>query len=270
MDTYLTELEKHIYSKGPFYKYQTINDNLIDSLKNSYLWFSDPTTFNDPFDCYADVVFRKDTDFINYIKKKGQEIERTNFKIKAQKKAALERVKNAKNIFSISKNKEKWEGMMKEFLRKDIKSYGICCFSSTNDNILMWSHYSDSHKGVVIEYDRNQDPKFFLGPVKVDYSEVYPLIYYTSHSPIDLAYLAIFKKYTDWKYENEVRLLKMSNGKHPINPKSVKSIIFGMDTSDEDINKVIDSIENNQYDHVALYKAARKPGLFGIDIVDLE
>jgi hypothetical protein len=30
--------------------------------------------------------------------------------------------------------------------------YRVCCFSSEKDNMLMWSHYGDSHKGIAIGF----------------------------------------------------------------------------------------------------------------------
>ncbi len=43
----------------------------------------------------------------------------------------------------------------------DIKdSLLVSCFSETCDSILMWSHYADSHKGVCIEFE-NEDNDFF-------------------------------------------------------------------------------------------------------------
>ncbi|WP_349393654.1 DUF2971 domain-containing protein, partial [Clostridium perfringens] len=34
-----------------------------------------------------------------------------------------------------------------------LNSLLICSFSECKDNILMWSHYSNCHKGFCIEYD---------------------------------------------------------------------------------------------------------------------
>ena len=33
-----------------WYKYFTINRDFYDSIRHNYLWFSDPSTFNDPYD----------------------------------------------------------------------------------------------------------------------------------------------------------------------------------------------------------------------------
>ncbi len=43
-------------------------------------------------------------------------------------------------------------------------SIGVICFSSNYDNILMWSHYANNHKGICIEFDLNDS--FFHGKYK--------------------------------------------------------------------------------------------------------
>jgi len=35
------------------------------------------------------------------------------------------------------------------------KDYRMICFSKSNDNILMWSHYGDKHSGIVVGFDRD-------------------------------------------------------------------------------------------------------------------
>ena len=40
-----------------------------------------------------------------------------------------------------------------QYAGKPIEGLGICCFSRTVDNYLLWSHYADSHKGVCLGFD---------------------------------------------------------------------------------------------------------------------
>lgn len=49
----------------------------------------------------------------------------------------------------------------------------MCCMTEDNDNLLMWSHYADSHRGFCIEYDlkRLQDD-----PYKI-LSHIFPVVY---------------------------------------------------------------------------------------------
>ena len=72
------------------------------------------------------------------------------------------------------------------------KTYRVLCLSAVRDNILMWSHYADEHKGAVLEFQ----PKIelateMLGALEVEYSKEVPvavtleqfLLYITGQGP---------------------------------------------------------------------------------------
>jgi hypothetical protein len=40
-----------------------------------------------------------------------------------------------------------------QYVGKPIDGLGLCCFSRSIDNYLLWSHYADSHKGVCLGFD---------------------------------------------------------------------------------------------------------------------
>lgn len=59
------------------------------------------------------------------------------------------------------------------------KNTGIYCFTKSEDNILMWSHYANEHKGICLEFDHS-DPDLFTA-AKVNYCCDYPKVnYFTS------------------------------------------------------------------------------------------
>ena len=41
---------------------------------------------------------------------------------------------------------------------------GVLCFASKENNLLMWAHYSNNHKGICLELDKDSD--FFNGKYK--------------------------------------------------------------------------------------------------------
>ncbi len=98
------------------------NDPKIESLRNNYLWFSKPKFFNDPFDCNMEVL--------NYSN-------------------------NTLNKLRRLKEHDK------DIIIENTKHFGICCFSKTNDNIHLWSHYTDRHKGICVEYDCDDFDDYF-------------------------------------------------------------------------------------------------------------
>jgi len=95
--------------------------------------------------------------------------------------------------------------------RKFEELIGILCLSESADNLLMWAHYADSHRGFVIEFDehspffdRRVNPDDELRHLrKVSYSPKRP-----SLTLADVEDFAPFMaKGTDWKYEAEWRMI---------------------------------------------------------------
>lgn len=97
-------------------------------------------------------------------------------------------------------------GKLWEFIRKATYSqYGVICFSRTWDNPVIWSHYSDKHRGICLGFD--VPSKYF---VKVKYFSKRKKIP-DFHSLSDLEREQAIKdsmasKYSHWKYENEYRV----------------------------------------------------------------
>ncbi|MGL5257164.1 MAG: DUF2971 domain-containing protein [Proteocatella sp.] len=93
---------------------------------------------------------------------------------------------------------------------QDVYNYGfsVLSLSKTKDNLLMWAHYANAHKGVVIEFDETNE--FFRGndiineAKEVTYLKNVPMLDIYNYKFKDFLYY----KSEDWKYENEVRLTK--------------------------------------------------------------
>lgn len=86
------------------------------------------------------------------------------------------------------------------------QTLGVLCFTSEADNILMWSHYADDHKGVVIGFDS-----------KVLSQNWFPVMYQDERIDIPFGASAdseeykqavvniLSTKFTTWGYEDEYR-----------------------------------------------------------------
>jgi hypothetical protein len=78
------------------------------------------------------------------------------------------------------------ERVRRNFLDSFSQRWRMICASLVNDSILMWSHYSDNHTGVVIAFDTTQQP--FSGINKacvltVNYSDKKPDYYHFHKTP---------------------------------------------------------------------------------------
>lgn len=110
--------------------------------------------------------------------------------------------------------RKKYENHCQEYLKK-FKDYGIISLTTNNDNPLMWTHYANEHKGVVIgfEIDENELSDFFYTPTtcrfeKVKYSQLRQfegIINEDNLDEIKLHYALL--KSNEWKYESEYRFI---------------------------------------------------------------
>ncbi|TXL06748.1 hypothetical protein BMR08_15230, partial [Methylococcaceae bacterium CS2] len=228
------------------YRYQKIDLVTMNSLFDDKLYFSDPSKFNDAFerspvitgDSEIDdlrLILKKlieerterevlpllsqvglnDIKAINFSKKRGDE--RARFSLKDVAYMAT----NPDNGFS-DINTAEYAGLIREIDDEIKKNYtkGVCCFSSTMDNNLLWSHYGDSHSGFCIGYEffNPEELNGNKGPDlhKVDYREkrelltslIYKAVIHDNiNAKNDLDSKVLLQKSKGWEYEKEWRLL---------------------------------------------------------------
>lgn len=147
-----------------------------------------------------------------------------------------------------------------DFLVNELR---VCCFSKSNESLLMWAHYADSHKGICLEYEVDEyDYKSMF--FDVNYNQTLPTFekirtYPPGHPSEGALHISINNegrifntKSTDWAYEKEVRTLKFSKnsnskGEWHKPPIKLTSIYFGLRASDDSmrrINKIMPHKEN--------------------------
>jgi hypothetical protein len=147
--------------------------------------------------------------------------------------------------------------------------HGILCLSRSPDNIVLWSHYANYHKGVCLKFDMSKDINFFLTPLNVEYSEVYPK-YNPLKSPQEQVIKLIRTKYIDWSYEEELRIYKGKNGLVDFNKEALVEVIFGLKTSDDEMKSIREMMEKNCFNHLKYSKADKVHGEFKLKINELK
>jgi hypothetical protein len=181
----------------------------------------------------------------------------------------------------------------KEWNRKNC----LLSVSKTARNTVMWAHYADKHKGVVIGIDfdnvfpeTNRGRGILMDPV--NYSEQRPQINILTDfkGPPEAFVKTVLNKSTEWGYEQEFRTvilyaelkdleqqglacLKDFNGKKTwflrLNPEAIREIIFGLYTEKSlklDIRKLI---ERPELQHVKLYQTEESE-TYTLKLVDIK
>ncbi len=237
----------------------------INSLKiliNGEFWLGLPKNLNDPFEGEFkikpyDKLPKKNLIEFTY----NLNPEFLNKKSIGEK---LLEIENDKNIF---------HNDLHSILKIRLKEkYGVTSFSYTKDDILMWSHYSDSNKGFCIMFDKNslfdslKYPKEWINFKDVEYNST------IAEAELEISKTSIsFKnektilisKLKVWKRERETRLFTIfpnSTGDRRVKfgKQCIKGIIFGERIDPNNKQTVMNIINNDPaYTKVLFFKANR-------------
>lgn len=243
------------------HKYYKIDQKFINLLVNSEMWFSNPEDFNDPYDSYLIIDSNNTFEEIhNHLKEKAI---KHNLKLTDQ-----EIHEKAQYWFQ---NPNALSDYLKKTQSEEKERKGIACFCKTDDILLMWSHYADAHKGTCLSFDISKDNNFFALPFVVDYPNEYPKINFIRERSPRVRYKHIIAtKSIDWKYEQEVRIVRdirdhgNSRGNIKFNKEALVEIKFGLRTNPKDIETIKKIADGQGYKHIKLFQAKLKDREFGI------
>ena len=233
------------------YKYHKNNNHLIEILQNNEFYFAFAKDLNDPMDSKFNIINKGNEEYWrkwidrNEIFKSKTKVE--EFLINFFRKNDFEE----KKIF----NNNNYDILKSWFI--------ICCFCEVKDNIKMWSHYADNHKGVclgfeTVEYGNSQGflfenplfayedegiPKNYFPLMQVQYrDEIQEPFNNLIDPPSDLIKFLI-TKYTQWSEEKEHRLIGdyyiLNERKIKFKKQHLKEIIFGLKLNDKNKKLII-------------------------------
>ena len=110
---------------------------------------------------------------------------------------------------------------------------GVLSLSSVKDDLLLWSHYGTSHRGLCFEFETENDGRL-QSASKMEYESKMPV--YDQQNPDR----ALFTKAMSWKYESEYRVLvpDICDVKISLDSKSLQAVYFGVNIAFEDVQKI--------------------------------
>ena len=231
--------------RSSLFKYQSLTSpHTIENLQKRQIWYSKPEKLNDPFDCATPYLINLNVTEAEWQFAQKQLLRWTRDSLS---KAEAEELKT--RYFSEGKLNQKFRDdyhkIVLALIDKNPRTYekiGVVCLSEEPDNILMWSHYSNGHRGICLEFDTNYFPfNDSLKVHRVQYKKNYPVIKLVSLiSRTLLNLMPLLTKSIKWKYEKEWRLLH-EQGDTPLkyDAKALKAIYFGCAMSNKDIEKVV-------------------------------
>lgn len=164
----------------------------------------------------------------------------------------------------------------------------IYCVSETNDNLLMWAHYSDCHKGAVIKHKcLIEHDRALCAAVPLEYDTDIPIIAnleeYIKHltGQKELALDNLFTKFattksTHWAYEKEWRCIGRDSQNDGnlfefvnILPEEIEGIYFGCKMPKNEQNE-IQNLITGDFSHVKLFQAHKHPKRYELEFTELK
>ena len=167
---------------------------------------------------------------------------------------------------------QRWEEHRQQVFDASIKSHGIFSLSAVNNDILMWSHYADAHRGICIEFTgdsfRDDHCHSFI-PFPVQYQSEFPAIdMYKYGDPRELVRKSVLTKAEQWAYEQEYRVLDMErSGRREIPDDLLTGVIFGTRTPDAHREEVLGWIAERSAP-VRVREAKYRPGHYALEVRD--
>lgn len=216
------------------YKYQDINDYSLKNLYNDTLYFRNASDFNDPYDSaltMSDIKFLEEdkvkefaTRFSLSTQLPKDEVQRyfTELPINEAFRRLVEKtplyltpeqreILLKKLLNAIKEEDEKFVTGVSDLYQRRIYA---TCFSEIPNSMLMWSHYANNHKGMVLEYDFNElyskeylDLLINLHPIFYTNKLLNLAEYDKVKEKIFISTLAAISKSDEWEYENEWRII---------------------------------------------------------------
>lgn len=164
-------------------------------------------------------------------------------------------------------------------------NYRVISFSKDSNNLILWAHYANKHKGILIKFDLNEmkqdGTSFNETTIKVNYT--HERIKFSAdfdlkvneNKALDLFKKINYTKFKKWKYEDEYRTIIKFDFKEnipyiPILPKSIKEIVLGLNCSWKTELIVKSLLKDMDYKHVLLKKAEIDDYKFKMKYIPIE
>jgi len=249
----------------------------IDSAKkiiaSSALKLSVYPKINDPFDMNKDIIYNPQDD--------GDELYRA---ICADKD--LHAIRPAFSPANIGSKKQILSSVKQALsgwsFREIVARTPFLCFSAKFNIPLMWGHYGDGCKGVVLEFrggliekaEEVRYEEFEILPSVLNVERIIKMVLKGDRKELDkFGVHLLITKHQIWSYEEEHRLICSPDPAHfmpdqdgnrffPFEMRNLIGIYFGFSAEESEVNAIKKQLVDLGINHIKLYRMVRKPGYF--------
>lgn len=218
-----------------YYKYLPINLDTVSAVRERKMWVRSATSFNDPLE----FRFHKNVPLAN-----------------------VEKLKQANPILRFASDNEIVEKLKADF-EKRLHKLGVSCFSLSQSNYLLWSHYGDGHRGMCLEFDTHQDEDLPENAHRVIYRDEVPEYDFSDLKLMgDSAPTIICTKGKFWDYEEEIRFVHEECDDLVAYEHDLSGVIFGCLTSLQH-RRLVESVIDSK---IQVYKASLSDSRYALEV----
>ena len=264
----------------------------VDILTGGRIRFTQPTVFNDPFEMSprlnglltaADILADDEM-----MQRAQEEFDGLADDIRSR----IEFDQFLEKFVEVINDGVAGKGILDEvrhtLIARFLSQTGVLTMAERPDNLLMWSHYADQHRGFVIEFDtdhpffdqRRSDDDHFHHVRKVLYSDERP----TTVLSAFLGESTLLTKSAEWEYEQEWRMLiDLDEVSHdtvqpgddsiylvPVPPKAITRIILGHRMLEEQRETIVEMLTTDRrFAHVEVLQAEIDEDRFALNFSGL-
>jgi len=261
-------------AKLPEQIFKYVGSDRSDVLEKLLIRFTQPSCFNDPFemrlsiDGYDPEKLEKAPERVNRRMYRRFVLSGGGGKLSYEE---FERIQNNHNQATTERLKSDPTYRKQIAIARDLGNWnsevGILSLSAAEKNLLMWAHYADSHRGMLIEFEpkhpffnapNRSDAEFDFGMLtEVAYSKNRPQKHVEKTSPIEeISMLKI--KSDEWIKEQEWRVYQLLekrdeqivNGNETVYlfklpPDCIKRVVVGCNMDYQNRKRVVDAVKTN-------------------------
>jgi hypothetical protein len=269
-------------------------------LESGRIRWSSPKLFNDPFDLQFDLHLEYDEECLRerlrdelwaiYSRQKPLNVRNSFGQILLpwmQTNPGLDRKSFEQRVLGSSFDESLSQAnlllpQVHAHLRKILVGVRVLCLSELHNNILMWSHYSENHTGVVLEFACDKGRQHVLHQAKpVRYRTKMPRLmdedamvqFFSGQLELSEDLIldeAVFVKANDWSYEKEWRLAwPGDDGARdfvdvPFEGQDIVGVYFGCRIQETDLKGLRDIILD-RCPHAAMYLGKKSSREFALE-----
>jgi hypothetical protein len=289
------------HDRSHFYKYMS-HETAMKVISSQSMRWSSPLKFNDPFDHQIGFFFPFTGEEIGgaLIKEMDRIVfgGKVSFKEPTMLSALAMKLHTEKDRLPKDEIMKDFAGVAEEMagdmstlvdwlhtaVQQHLTHSRVLCVTERSDNVVMWSHYADEHRGVVLQLRCiDEIDNTLLAARKVKYSRQFPSFpsiesyvrHLTGEEPLDLSKLSweiAFTKHEEWSYEKEWRvhipLLREPPGNgyslFKEDPRVFDKVYLGCRMLDSDAAQVI-AVAKEHIPHAKILRGKKSSTSFSLE-----